>query len=94
MRLLLESLPLLAGLCCVIAVCIRFKQHLSPISKSLLAWITINVVLLWIAQSSWWYTVSILNDSNGENWTDIVWTVFNTSVMGLYLTLLMRYFRK
>lgn len=85
---ILESVPIVFGVCVLIASFFRYMTALSTICRVAILWISFNTFLLIVAQSSWWYSTLVLFDLKGEIWANVVWTMFNTSVMAFQMLLL------
>lgn len=86
MRALFESLPILLA---VLSIFYSARKVLitkcSKERKTFLLFI-LTAILLVLAQSSWaWSAVN--NNTIGHLWADNVWTIFNSLVMYVHITL-------
>lgn len=85
MRALLESIPLILAMVVLLAVMFRWQTIKTRNGRALVMWMALNAVIMMMAQSSWWYTVLVLNSNQGEDVANLLWTVFNSSVMAFYI---------
>ncbi len=94
MRYVLESLPVTCAILVLMASVLRFGIATTHEGRIAIVWIGINSVMLMLAQASWWKSYLLDNNLIGTDWSNYVWTVFNTSVMCLYLYAMLVPFRK
>ena len=94
MRYVLESLPMMLAILVFMASILRFGIATTYEGRIALVWTGVNAALLMLAQASWWKSYLIDSDLIGTDWSNHLWTVFNTSVMSLCLYMLLVPFRK
>ena len=93
MKYLFESLPLALAVMAIIAGLSRYATVGTRNGRIVLLWMVVNAALMLVAQASWWHTALVLNSQEGEMWANVLWTIFNSSVMAKTLFVVTADFR-
>lgn len=80
-----EALPILLAAMAFMLAIRSYPLERRKTDKMVMVMICICCVLLMSAQSSWWHSVLVIRSSTGEVWANVVWTLFNTAVMGTFV---------
>ena len=80
MRLLFEALPILAAMFALVLSCRRPLITQCPHVRLSACIGALSAVLLIVAQTSWSWSVSV-GHNVGEDIANVIWTVFNLTVM-------------
>lgn len=87
-RLIFELIPVFGALCAVMVCGKAALFHRSRHYRFLCGWATFNVLLMLYAQSSWMFSITVLNSLLGTETANYIWTIHNTSwsLLAVYAT--------
>lgn len=82
---LFELVPIALSILATILVFQKAKSTRRDHDRSVMVLAFMSCVMLLVAQSSWWVTVVVDGSLEGTGWADVVWTLFNSTVMLTYI---------
>ena len=77
LKALFEALPIMLAVMAVILAFRAYPKQRRGTDRATMVLIILASALLVTAQTSWWHTVLVLQTSVGEDFANVLWTLFN-----------------
>jgi hypothetical protein len=82
-----ELLPVGLAVIAAVRCSTRYSMRIRKVDRLTLILAVLNSLLLIFAQTSWWSTYVLLGSLQGTEFANVVWTVFNSLTMIVFILL-------